>query len=206
MNIQYLENPPHVFVIENFYTEDELNKIWEELDDFYDKNLLNNTSNAAPARTRDGVPLRNAKGIFLHKNKFPNSNITKINNKVKEYSTIFSKYDEKYKKLDEYVYSTLLTYYNNGQYYKPHKDQSVFTACVYFFKEPKKFSGGNFILNDFDKEFEIKNNMMIIFPGKYTHQARKVELKKEFPGYGRYCISQFFNIPVPEESEEKKND
>lgn len=206
MDIQYLENPPHVFVIENFYTEDELNKIWEELDDFYDKNFLDNSSNVGPARTIDGIPLKRANGIFLYKSKFPNSNIIKINNKVKEHSIIFSKHDEKYEKLDECVYNTLMSYYDNDHYYKPHSDQSVFTACSYFFKEPKKFSGGNFILNDFNKEFEIKNNMLIIFPGKYRHQARKVKLDKNFPGHGRYCISQFFNIPVPEESEEKKND
>jgi len=206
MDIQCLENPPHVFVIENFYTEDELNKIWEELDDLYDKNFLDNSSNVGPARTRDGISLKKANGVFLYESKFPNSNIIKLNKKIKECSLLFAQQDKTYAKLGECVYNTLISYYSNGHYYKPHDDQSIFTACSYFFKEPKKFSGGNFILNDFNKEFEIKNNMVIIFPGKYTHQARKVELKKEFPDYGRYCISQFFNIPVPEESEEKKND
>jgi hypothetical protein len=159
-----------------------------------------------PARTRDGISLKKANGVFLYESKFPNSNILKLNKKIKECSLLFTQQDKKYAKLDECVYNTLISYYNNGHYYKSHTDQSIFTACGYFFKEPKKFSGGNFILNDFNKEFEIKNNMLIIFPGNYRHQARKVELKKEFKGYGRYCISQFFNIPVPKESEEKKND
>jgi len=204
MDVQYLKNPPHVFVIENFYTEDELNLMWNEFDSFHNKEFL--TSSTGSARTIDYIPLKKSKGTWLDEKTNSNSQILKFSKKVKENHHLYSEYDREYSVLSDCVCSTLISYYGDGDYYKPHEDTTLFTACTYFFKEPKKFSGGNFLLNNYNIEIEIKNNMLIIFPGKYTHQARKVELKKEFKGYGRYCISQFFNIPVPEESEEKKND
>ena len=92
--------------------------------------------------------------------------------------------------------TTLVNYYENANYYKPHADETLFSAISFHYKEPKKFSGGDFILNDFNLKIEIKNNMLIIFPGAYHHGVTEVIMNKKDlnQGFGRYSMVQFINI------------
>ena len=94
------------------------------------------------------------------------------------------------------ICSTLLSYYENGDDYKKHKDASVVTILTYFFKEPKLFSGGDLILNDFGVTIEPENNMIVIIPGLYNHEVSQVVMEKDCCGknLGRYCLSQFINF------------
>ena len=89
----------------------------------------------------------------------------------------------------------LLLWYHDGEYYDPHTDRPFqFLAFSYFYKEPKKFEGGELFFPKYNYEIPCENNSMIIFPGWVEHGVKKVSIKDSdyFDGYGRYAITSFF--------------
>ena len=93
------------------------------------------------------------------------------------------------------VDSSLIAYYEDTQYYKPHTDAAMqFLAFSYFHKEPKKFSGGDLIFPKYDYRFECPNNSLIMMPGWVEHGVSKVNIEDSeyYDGYGRYSITSFF--------------
>ncbi len=86
--------------------------------------------------------------------------------------------------------SHLLSYYEDGDFYREHTDASVFTLFAYF--NTDKYTGGDLIVHSFDKKTKIniesKNGRVVIFPGCSVHEVTDVK------GKGRYCYSLFFNI------------
>lgn len=203
MEFQFFDDnkkiPHGVAVVEDFYSDIELNLIWKELDYLTKENkLLPPEMTGTSTEKGTGKPRKENSGLFLdefYKNR-NFSSILNINRKV--FSALN---DEIYSKRPIFRYlltansdSTLLNYYEDGNYYKPHVDNCVYTVLSYFFKEPKQFTGGNFRLVDYDLEFEIKNNMVIYMPSCYLHEALPVTMENNQKGYGRYCISQFMFI------------
>ena len=58
--------------------------------------------------------------------------------------------------------------------YNPHTDKGFqFLAFSYFYKEPKKFEGGQLYFPKYDYEVPCDNNSMIIFPGWVEHGVRE---------------------------------
>ena len=73
---------------------------------------------------------------------------------------------------------TKVRYYHDGDYYKPHTDASMqFLAFSYFYKEPKKFTGGELFFPEYDYELTCDNNSLIMFPGWVEHGVKKVSIK-----------------------------
>ena len=64
---------------------------------------------------------------------------------------------------------TQLVYYENNDEYKSHRDCAQFTVLNWFYRKPKKFSGGNLYFEDFDLEIECLNNRTLIFPSVINH-------------------------------------
>jgi Rps23 Pro-64 3,4-dihydroxylase Tpa1-like proline 4-hydroxylase len=87
--------------------------------------------------------------------------------------------------------STLVSYYQLGDYYKTHEDESFITAIYYTWKEPKTFEGGDLYFGDF--KVPVENNCMLIFPSQTEHRVSEVT-----SGLGRYAISQFISIEPPQ--------
>ena len=90
--------------------------------------------------------------------------------------------------------TTKVRYYHNGEYYDPQTDKSTqFLAFSYFYKEPKKFSGGELFFPDHDSQLTCENNSLIIFPEWVKHGVNEVKIKDSdyYDGWGRYCISNF---------------
>ena len=90
---------------------------------------------------------------------------------------------------------TKVRYYHDKEYYKPHTDMAYqFLSFSYFYREPKKFTGGELIFPKHDYEYSSENNSMIIFPGWVEHGVKEVSIDNSdyYDGYGRYCISNFF--------------
>jgi len=90
---------------------------------------------------------------------------------------------------------TKIRYYHDEEYYDAHIDKTFqFLAFSYFYKEPKKFEGGELYFPDYDYEVPCTNNSMIILPGWVKHGVKKVSIKNSdyYDGWGRYCISSFF--------------
>ena len=198
----YVEPFP-LMVVQNFYNQSELELIWKELDFYTSPNKL------FDAKEYGGVVDRtNAKAICLdelykgqeNKKNFRNiSNILTVNRKLFN-SGVLDKFSQLHECCTLATESnhdvTKVRYYHNNEYYDPHTDKSVmFLAFSYFFKEPKKFTGGDLIFPKYDFKVPCENNSMVIFPGWVEHGVRKVTIKDSdyFDGWGRYCISSFFS-------------
>ena len=71
-----------------------------------------------------------------------------------------------------------------------------FLAFSYFYKEPKKFNGGEVFFPKYDYEYQCYNNSIIIFPGWVEHGVRKVSITDSdyYDGWGRYAITTFFGV------------
>tara|TARA_B100001989_G_scaffold854_1_gene624 strand:+ start:929 stop:1561 length:633 start_codon:yes stop_codon:yes gene_type:complete len=188
---------PHM-IVENFYNDDELKLIWEELD-FYTKD-----GKLFDAEEFGGIVNKtNSKAIWLDK-VFPKkyrslSNILTVNRKLFDSAVLdaFSSVHDccsiaKFVNHD----TTKVRYYHDGNYYEPHTDKTVqFLGFSYFYREPKKFEGGELIFPKYDYTFSCDNNSLIMMPGWVEHGVSKVSIKDSdyFDGYGRYAITSFFS-------------
>jgi hypothetical protein len=200
-NIQYFgdnNKKPLVVVIENFYSEEELKLIWRELKFLTNQNKLLPGAITGSAKDEFGNKKTNW-GLFLDA-VYANRNISDIltlNRKLfnEDFVSNLIKLNPIFRILETCNNdTTLLSYYQNGDNYFSHTDLSALTSLYYFFKEPKKFVGGDLIFNDFNLKITPKNNMLIIFPGCYRHEVTKVEMdNNDFDSSGRYCLSQFLN-------------
>lgn len=187
---------PHM-IIENFYNESELNLIWEELN-FYTK-----PGKFLEAKYYGGiVDYTNSKALLLdslYGEKYRSvSNILSVNRKLFDSGVLdhFASIHQCCILATKSNYDTTkVRYYHDGEYYDPHTDSSMqFLGFSYFYKEPKKFTGGSLTFPQYDYEITCDNNSMIIFPGWVEHGVTKVEIDESdyFDGFGRYAITSFF--------------
>ena len=198
----FIDPFPHL-IIKNFYNDDELELIWEELK-FYTKpgkffeakdfgGVIDKTN--SHAIHLDVVYINDKKNKVNYRKL---SNILTVNRKMfdKSILEIFSSLHDccsHAMKCNNDI--TKVRYYHNGEYYKPHSDTLFqFLAFSYFYKEPKKFSGGEIYFPKYDYEFSCDNNSIIFLPGWVEHGVREVKIEDSdyHDGYGRYCISSFF--------------
>lgn len=86
-----------------------------------------------------------------------------------------------------------LSSYQNGQHYGYHQDinePSNLTIVLFLCKEPKKFSGGSFIINrgGHKKTIRCKNNRLLIFPSNTFHKVTPVRMNSKRFDHGRFSI------------------
>ena len=191
----YTEPFPHL-IIKNFYNEEELKLIWEELI-FYTK-----PDKLLEAKDYGGVVNKtNSHAIALdsiyHKHRNL-SNILKINRKIfdPEVLNAFSSIHDCCSIVKRCNWdNTKVRYYHNDEYYEPHTDSSMqFLGFTYFYREPKKFEGGELIFPKYEYEYSCDNNSLIMMPGWVEHGVKKVTINDSdyYDGYGRYAITSFF--------------
>ena len=190
------EEPFPLMIIENFYNESELELVWEEL------NFLTKPGKLMDAKDYGGIiENTNAKALILddiYENAREISNILTVNRKLFD-SGVLDNFAEihpccKIAPLSNWD-TTKVRYYHEGEFYDPHTDRDFqFLAFSYFYKEPKKFSGGDLIFPEYDFKISCDNNSMVIFPGWVEHGVRKVTIKDSeyYEGNGRYSITSFF--------------
>ena len=198
MKIESYNDPfPYIRVFD-FYSEEELKLIWEELEFVLNDRILNSPENTGSAKN-NGVILKQNKGIFLDylyvdRN---TSNILTINRKFFiSLSDILSKSNHwifKNSLSDVNWDNTLISYYENSDYYKKHYDVSAYTCLTWFFKKPKKFEGGDLFFPDFNLKIEVEDNSLIFFPSIINHEVSEVKMNPEDVGkkLGRVCMTQF---------------
>ena len=185
--------------IENMYDDEQLKLIWQELEFLNQSDKFESPEETGSAQ-KDGKTLKKNTGIFLD-NLYKTRNISNILNVNKnlfaphileEFSSLCFLY-ENIKHTNEDT--TLISYYDNGGYYKPHQDNALYTAVTWFFKEPKKFNGGDFYFTDYNLKIEVKNNKTVLFPSIIYHSVDEISMNVDFPpGYGRYVMVQFIHL------------
>lgn len=190
----FTEPVPHC-IIRNYYNDEELEGIWEEIE-FLKPRLLEPGVTGA-AEDENGNFKKNNRGIFLE-NVYGESqnfsNILKINKLLGDpdiLSNLKGKhwfYNYLTNSCDKLIYSTLISYYSDGGYYKPHTDSAVATCISYHWREPKKFRGGDLYFGDY--RVPIENNCMIIFPSCTEHEVTPVD------GNGRCALTQFMSFSI----------
>lgn len=199
MDFQYLGNSsPSVLIVKDFFNDDELKLIWEELDFLTKRNTLLSYDKTGSATDGNAQMVKRNHGIFLDTvyNYRAASNILTLNSKIFGHGDEFSKHDPIFRHVkNSTVDTTLLSYYEDGDSYGTHTDQSNLTILTWFYKEPKMFTGGQFVLDDFGIEIEVENNMLMIIPGSYRHSVIPVKMEDKTPysGMGRYCVSHFLS-------------
>jgi Rps23 Pro-64 3,4-dihydroxylase Tpa1-like proline 4-hydroxylase len=194
---------PHA-IIHNFFSEQEVKEIWKELEFLTNSRVLLPSSQTAAA-TENNVILKQNNAVFI-------DNVFAGNRQASNILTYFRRFWEK-QNIDTLVNMnqvfkmlpicnqdvTLMSYYENSDYYKPHWDNSVFTILIHFFKEPKQFGGGDLFLGNEDYVIPNESNRLIIFPGYGIHGVTPIvqNASSPFNGMGRYTLSHFLGIKLP---------
>ena len=177
-------------LIDNWYTAQEQEEVWYELDMFStqpDKDKADD-ENSPVARDPGGVARSNAWRVPIHRCLY------------KQRSKAFHDLVQKAMPLHKSNFvstnkdATFISYYDKAKYYKPHCDTVQFTFLIWMYKEPKQFFGGNLRLTAADTTIEWVNNRMLMFPGYLEHEVTEVKSKDNIKmGHGRYCITHFYN-------------
>jgi len=187
-------------IIDNWYAKEEKQKIMQELDFYTSEEKIEKAEGNNVAHV-NGEDLSNAfrlypsqyyspqgtrlSSILKSVDKFRNPN---FHEQLKNTSPIFRAFGQTTRD------TTLISYYEESQYYKPHFDEAKFTCLVWIFKEPKKFTGGDLILEDLNIKIKCMNNRLVVIPGFLLHEVTTIKMKKPYKfGDGRYTITHFFN-------------
>tara|TARA_B100000925_G_scaffold281053_1_gene252400 strand:+ start:136 stop:774 length:639 start_codon:yes stop_codon:yes gene_type:complete len=204
--VDILKEPfPHL-ICYDFYDKEELDLIWEELNFYTKKDKLVDAKNYGGI-----VDKTKSKALWLDiiygKDFRSVSNILTVNRKIfdKVVLELFSDiHDCCSIAKDSNFDATKVRYYHDGDAYEPHTDRTIqFLAFSYFFKEPKKFEGGELIFPKYDYTFDCPNNSLIMMPGWVEHGVTEVKINNSdyLDGYGRYAITSFFG----NKEKDKKN-
>lgn len=191
-------------IIDNYYDEEELRLIWEELDFLsYPHKLKRANKESGGAIDKDTDELlkhnfhRYIDQVYSEREL---SNILTVNRKL---------FDDDYKILKQHPHwffqnvvfnkdYTQVGYYENNDHYGEHNDHASVTSLTWLYKEPKKFIGGDLFLSSDKIKIDCVNNRTLIFPSMIPHSVNEIHMNEEKPsrGHGRYVITQFGVIDI----------
>ena len=194
--------PFHYIEVRNLWTDEEREEMFDEMLFLEKKALFKPPEETGTAKHEDGTNKKRNTGMFIDE-VWQNRDYSDI---LKHNRKLFKVFENK-KVEDSWYYdglnfnsdSTLVSYYEDACYYKSHRDGSVTTVVSWFFKEPRKFKGGELKFTDYDLTFEVTNDLTIIFPSNINHEVSEISIDDEYKGkqYGRFCMSQFLDkVPL----------
>lgn len=204
MEFTYVADGIDAVIIDNFYTEEQLKEIMLEIKWLTKPSVMLDEKYLGAAAT-DGKFLTSKNGVFLEgvfvnwkhsaliSHGMTQTNNEGFRNKLLEFNTMFKSL------FDCNCRSHLLSYYENSQYYKPHKDAFFFTILNYFFIEPRQFDGGELVVyscnSNKEATIEPKHNRTVLILSSTLHQAKEVKSKidQKLSGQGRYCNAMFLS-------------
>jgi hypothetical protein len=190
-------------IIKGLYNELEKAAVWEELSFLAKEYKMLPPQQTGTATEEDGTPKKSNMGLFLDElyTRRELSNILDVNRNIfdeevfkqaEQHSDIF-----KYLRHSQHD-STLISYYEKNDHYKPHKDTAVLSAITYVWKEPKQFGGG--VLSFTEENYKVLDVMpfdVVLFPSFMLHEVSEVYLKDGVPAWqcnGRFAITQFIKV------------
>lgn len=198
--------PPHL-IVDNWYSPDEEKRIWTELDFYSHKNKFERAETEHIAKDENGKYL--GEHFRVHLDNLYTDEARKLN--ISDIFNCFSKtqtpkfreaiksccspyFQRTFSQIDTFY--SLVSYYENNDYYKPHHDIFSWTILIWFFREPKAFTGGDLIFPEFNNyRVECKHNRLIAFPSYNLHGVETINIPKEKrgKGFGRYTITHFLH-------------
>ena len=196
-------------LIDDFYDQSELDEIWEELDYMCHPRRMARASvenGAAWDGYNDDGSKHQLKAnwtMWLDHLFGPNrsaSSILDVNRKLLDNTHIFKNHPH-WAINDVAAYKadfTQLAYYEDSDEYLEHRDNSRLTCLTWFYREPKKFTGGTLYFPLWDTEIECKNNRVICFPSMIPHGVTKVSMEEQDMGkkLGRFVMTQFLMLDI----------
>ena len=196
-------NPIPYLRIENFFSQVELEQlIFPELEYYTLGGKLEGVEKTGSARDREGKVVKKNSGCFIEQlyRESASSSIATCINRLWNTDTCEAiektgPWNRSFRQCGSTA--TLISYYQEGDYYLSHLDDVQFTLLIWLWKEPKNWTGGEFIFGDVNHAVPMKNNSAVLFPSCYAHQVETVHMNQ--PSFndctGRYCISRFYWIP-----------
>jgi len=201
MEVKFVEKPTPHLLLEDVFTDKDLEFIWNEINFLQPKFL--EPEQTEGAKVNEKIIKKNS-GLFLYPlyANFSYSDIIRITNERIYYEDYLkSKWSIPWirKSFETCNWDTiLLSHYGDNDYYDSHTDRSVFTTVIWIWKEPKSFEGGKFFLDNYSYEVEVKNNSGIIFLSTELHSVSPVKiLEKNSKNCGRYSITSFCGLGMP---------
>ena len=182
-----------VAIVDNFYTEEEVDAIWNEIC-FLNPNLLRPEQTGGAFDEQSGDMMKQNAATFVDQ-VFAQpffSNILQTNRKLFMRETLDQFIEAHYffRYIDQTNFdTTLISRYTTNDHYKPHIDASTVSALTWFCREPKKFDGGELVIDDL--EIETKNNRLVLMPGILEHGVKPVTLNSDDTLDGRFTMTQF---------------
>jgi len=195
----------YAVVVDNWYNEEEYNKVLNECKFLQDYML--DPKESGTATTDSGAILKKNKAIFINDTfrDFNRSYIGRNSYKLYQPELINSmiNIDHLYYYLkDCNEHNCLVSYYEESDYYHSHKDIAVITMLTWLYEDPKAFNGGNLILRDKEhnvvSEIECIANRSVIFPSFISHEVTSITMDKKDLNQkkGRFTVSQFSSVAL----------
>ena len=196
------DQPFPFLVIDNWYDKETEKFIWTELDFLSTKNKHDQlrAEDTVVARHEDGT----AKGksyrfyidrLYTQEGRTYSPIIQNMNLfRTPKFHEIIQNITPQYRSFIGSDHdANIISYYENNHYYEAHHDKFMWTSLTWFYREPKKFTGGNLKFTEPDYEINVKHNRMLMFPCYYLHEVLPIKTKKfKEIGNGRYTITHFF--------------
>lgn len=199
MQITYHTDGAEYIEINDLYSQDELNSIMLELHFLNVSGVFVDPDKSGSAQDKKGKNLKRNKAVHLDAvyAKKDTSMVLRANRKLFSLNYDYSKLSSVFRAIKNSTQDfTMLSYYENADFYKKHFDYSMLTALTYFHYQPKKFTGGELVLTEYGVELEPKHNTTYIFCSMEDHEVKPVVMQKEDcgKGFGRYCMTQFMSM------------
>ena len=193
----FIENPAFPFiVIDEFYDKKEEELIWQELEFYSGKytDVDQDTSGNRPKaldRVSEAGKLRNSSNrIYLDQVYTQGSrhfsNILNVYGKITSEDVMKVVRDNMpTAPILEHSNCDLsqISYYDSGDFYDAHVDFYGYSVMVWFFKEPKRFVGGNFMLSGPNKLIECEHNRLVMIPSYYMHSVTPITMEEKYNNF-----------------------
>lgn len=190
MKIELCNEPFEHILIKDSYNDEQLSSVHKELDEIFPH--LKDPKYTMSAEEKGGQYKKKNKGIFLdYDYKGKESVIMQYRDSF--FDVIVDNYN--YEK-SNYQLKSLLSYYEDGDYYKSHVDKSIYTMVTFLCKDNSKFSGGQLFFPDYNWSIDPIDNVTIIFDSHTYHQVLLISIHDNSDRYGRYSITSFFDEKV----------
>lgn len=212
VNIVNDEKYPFV-VIDNWYTKNEQLAVWKELE-FYNSlppEIIDRAETTSVARDSNGVSLGKSFRWYLdflytkdgrYQSAILNCLYKARSPELIDYTKNFDPYHNMLKASTDI--SSLISYYENNDFYDEHYDTFHWTLLIWYFKEPKKFDGGDFILTGPKTEIKCKHNRAVLFPCCYNHKVTPIKMQNNTTEKnGRYTITHFYYHDINDTSKKQ---